>query len=134
MQPHTAVQMVRGKNMISARALFDEFAAALQFPCYSVTVPGSAFEYFHITVLCHWPLLYQARNTVFRPTCTSTMERSSTLFSPSRRYCSSNSVRSKRKAGVRLRSTSGLYCTPFRNSVMCAARIGVPGGVTVGSV
>jgi hypothetical protein len=26
--------MVRGKNMNSARGLFNEFAAALQFPCY----------------------------------------------------------------------------------------------------
>ena len=34
MQPHTVVRMVRAKNMISARALFNEFAAALQFPCY----------------------------------------------------------------------------------------------------
>jgi hypothetical protein len=32
--PRTIVRMVRGKNMMSPAALFDEFAAALQFPCY----------------------------------------------------------------------------------------------------
>jgi hypothetical protein len=32
--PQTIVRMVRGKKMTSPAALFDEFAAALQFPCY----------------------------------------------------------------------------------------------------
>ena len=34
MQPGHAVRMLRGRNMLSARALFSECAAALQFPCY----------------------------------------------------------------------------------------------------
>ena len=34
LQPRTVVRMVRGKNMTSAMGLFNEFAAALQFPCY----------------------------------------------------------------------------------------------------
>lgn len=34
LQPRVAVRLVRGKNMSSAGALFSEFAAALQFPCY----------------------------------------------------------------------------------------------------
>lgn len=34
MQPRRVVKMLRGKNMMSTRALFNEFAAALQFPCY----------------------------------------------------------------------------------------------------
>lgn len=32
--PQTIVRMVRGKKMNSPAALFNEFAAALQFPCY----------------------------------------------------------------------------------------------------
>lgn len=34
LQPRFAVRLVRAKNMSSAKALFSEFAAALQFPCY----------------------------------------------------------------------------------------------------
>jgi hypothetical protein len=34
LQPRVVVRMVRGKNMGSVSALFSEFAAALQFPCY----------------------------------------------------------------------------------------------------
>lgn len=34
MQPRQVVRMMRGKNMNSAQGLFNEFAAALQFPCY----------------------------------------------------------------------------------------------------
>ena len=32
--PTTIVRLLRGKNMTSTTALFNEFAAALQFPCY----------------------------------------------------------------------------------------------------
>lgn len=34
MQPRAVVRMVRGKNLTTPTALFNEFAAALQFPCY----------------------------------------------------------------------------------------------------
>jgi hypothetical protein len=32
--PGAVVRMLRGKNMADSRGLFNEFAAALQFPCY----------------------------------------------------------------------------------------------------
>ena len=34
LQPRAVVRMLRGKNMTSSSALFNECAAALQFPCY----------------------------------------------------------------------------------------------------